>query len=307
MLMNDLNDLNDLNVDLTALSNSQLKIHNMYHIGVNVSFDKISITANVIEKRLSDLANFISFEPFVDVFEDTQMHFRLRALNNKIYMEYDKIKANARNRRNVKIEFNPNRLSYEEKVWLKTNLLCYVEDMSFTRLDLAFDFTENLSDYYIMTDIALTSLYRYGRDSNLETIYLGSKKSSRYIRVYDKKKEVKDTKNLELDVDNLWRVEFELKGDYIDKWLCCFDDFHILKPDWKSANKIQDRAMLQLLLNHKEEWKNLENRSKRKYKNMIKDLSSLDLKKYMDKELEMKVNSLKDELSFWIKGYVYIS
>lgn len=307
MSLNDLYDTNDLNVNLTALSNSQLKIHNMYPIGIDISFDRLSITGNVIEKRIEELARFISNEPFVNVFEHTQTHFRLRALDDKIYMEYDKIKAKSRNRRNTKIEFNPNKLNQTEKTWIKNNLLCYIEDMSFTRLDLAFDFTEDLSDYYIMTDIALTSAYRYGRNSNLETIYLGSKKSNRYIRIYNKKKEIKDTKGLDLDVSNLWRIEFELKGDFISKWMHCLDDLHVLKPEWKDADKIQDRAMLSLLLTHNEEWKNLEKRSKRKYKHMIKELSSLDLVAYMYKELEIKLDSLSAELIFWIKDYVYIN
>ena len=40
-------------------------------------------------------------------------------------------------------------------IWLKQNIIDYMEDDGFTRLDLAFDFEDDLSDYYAMTDKAV--------------------------------------------------------------------------------------------------------------------------------------------------------
>ena len=55
----------------------------------------------------------------------------------------------------MRVEFNPNKLTHEEMIWLKQNIIDYMEDDGFTRLDLAFDFEDDLSDYYAMSDKAL--------------------------------------------------------------------------------------------------------------------------------------------------------
>ena len=58
------------------------------------------------------------------------------------------IKFNTHITRNMRVEFNPNKLTHEEMLWLKQNIIDYMEDDGFTRLDLAFDFEYDLSDYY---------------------------------------------------------------------------------------------------------------------------------------------------------------
>ena len=45
---------------------------------------------------------------------------------------------------------------------LKQNIIDYMEDDGFTRLDLAFDFEDDLSDYYAMTDKAVKKTVFYG-------------------------------------------------------------------------------------------------------------------------------------------------
>ncbi len=42
------------------------------------------------------------------------------ALQEKVYIEYDKVKADTWDRRNMRVEFNPNKLTHEEMLWLKT-------------------------------------------------------------------------------------------------------------------------------------------------------------------------------------------
>ncbi len=42
-----------------------------------------------------------------------------------------------------------------KKYWLNKNIIDYMEDDGFTRLDLAFDFEDDLSDYYAITDKAV--------------------------------------------------------------------------------------------------------------------------------------------------------
>ena len=52
----------------------------------------------------------------------------------------------------------------------------------------------------------------------------------------------------------------------VDYWNDCFNDLHILQPDWKTIERT-DRAMVFMLLNDEEEWGKLERRTKNKYKN----------------------------------------
>ena len=46
------------------------------------------------------------------------------------------MKADSWDRRNMRIEFNQNKLR-DEMIWLKQNIISYMEDDGFTRLDLA--------------------------------------------------------------------------------------------------------------------------------------------------------------------------
>ena len=54
-----------------------------------------------------------------------QTKFKAKALQEKVYIEYNKVKADTWDRRNMRVEFNPNKLSQEEMLWLKQNILEY--------------------------------------------------------------------------------------------------------------------------------------------------------------------------------------
>src|SRR5699024_1233843 len=109
----------------------------------------------------------------------------------KVYIEYDKVKADSWDRRNMRIEFNPNKLTRDEMIWLKQNIISYMEDDGFTRLDLAFDFEDDLSDYYAMSDKAVKKTIFYGRNGKPETKYFGVRDSNRFKEFIIKSKNVK--------------------------------------------------------------------------------------------------------------------
>src|SRR5699024_5187988 len=94
--------------------------------------------------------------------------------------------------------FNPNKLTHEEMLWLKQNIIDYMEDDGFTRLDLAFDFEDDLSDYYAMTDKSVKKTIFYGRNGKPETKYFGVRDSDRFIRIYNKNKNVRIIQILKL-------------------------------------------------------------------------------------------------------------
>ncbi|MBW3852543.1 replication initiation factor domain-containing protein, partial [Staphylococcus aureus] len=254
------------NFSLTGISNSRLNRHTMYTLEPKISFDRMTIVGNLNKNNAQKLSEFMSVEPKIKLWDMLQTKFKAKALQEKVYIEYDKVKADSWDRRNMRVEFNPNKLNHEEMLWLKKNIIDYMEDDGFTRLDLAFDFEYDLSDYYAMTDKSVKKTIFYGRDGKPETKYFGVRDSDRFIRIYNKKQERKDNADVEVMSEHLWRVEIELKRSMVDYWNDCFNDLHILKPDWKIIKRSSDRAMVFMLLNDEEEWGKLERRTKNKYK-----------------------------------------
>lgn len=289
------------NVDFskTGYSNSRLNRHTMYTLKPKISFDRMTIVGNLNKNNAQKFSEFMSVEPKIKLWDMLQTKFKAKALQEKVYIEYDKVKADSWDRRNMRVEFNPNKLNPEEMLWLKKNVVDYMEDDGFTRLDIAFDFEYDLSDYYAITDKSVKKTIFYGRDGKPETKYFGVRDSDRFIRIYNKKQERKDNADVEVMSEHLWRVEIELKRSMVDYWNDSFDDLHILKPDWKIIKRSSDRAMVFMLLNDEEEWGKLERRTKNKYKNLIKEISPVDLTDLMKLTLKENEKQLQKQLDFW--------
>ncbi len=139
----------------TGYSNSRLSGQTLGKSQPELSFDAMTIVGNLNKNNAQKLSEFMSVEPQIRLWDILQTKFKAKALQEKVYIEYDKVKADTWDRRNMRVEFNPNKLTHEEMLWLKQNIIDYMEDDGFTRLDLAFDFEDDLSDYYAITDKAV--------------------------------------------------------------------------------------------------------------------------------------------------------
>lgn len=287
------------NFSKTGYSNSRLGVHSVHPLISNLSFDAMTIVGNLNKNNAQKLSEFMSIDPQIRLWDILQTKFKAKALQEKVYIEYDKVKADTWDRRNIRVEFNPNKLTHDEMLWLKQNIIDYIEDDGFTRLDLAFDFAHDLSDYYAMTDKAVKKTIFYGRNGKAETKYFGVRDSSRFIRIYNKKQERKDNADIEVDSEHLWRVEIELKRDMVDYWKECFNDLHILKPDWTSLEKINEQAMIYMLIHEEGKWGELNKRTKYKYKNLIKEISPIDLTDLMKLTLKDNEKQLQKQIDFW--------
>ena len=291
---------NDLdNFSKTGYSNSRLNRHTMYTRSPKLSFDAMTIVGNLNKNNAQKLSEFMSVESQIRLWDMLQTKFKAKALQEKVYIKYDKVKADTWDRRNMRVEFNPNKLTHEEMLWLKQNIIDYMEDYGFTRLDLAFDFEDDLNDYYAMTDKAVKKTIFYGRNGKPETKYFGVRDSDRFIRIYNKKQERKDNADAEVMSEHLWRVEIELKRDMVDYWNDCFSDLHILQPDWKTIQRTADRAIVFMLLSDEEEWGKLHRNSRTKYKNLIKEISPVDLTDLMKSTLKANEKQLQKQIDFW--------
>ena len=287
------------NYTSTGYSNSRLNRHTMYTPEPKISFDAMTIVGNLNKINARKLSEFMSIEPQIRLWDILQTKFKAKALQEKVYIEYDKVKADTWDRRNMRVEFNPNKLTHEEMLWLKQNVIGYMEDDGFTRLDLAFDFEDDLSDYYAMTDKSVKKTIFYGCNGKPETKYFGVRDSDRFIRIYNKKQERKDNADVEVVSEHLWRVEIELKRDMVDYWNDCFNDLHILKPAWTSLEKTNEQAMVYTLLHEESMWGKLSKNTKYKFKNLIKEISPVDLTELMKLSLKENEDLLQKHIEFW--------
>ena len=291
------------NFSKTGYSNSRLSAQIPVQTYPNLSFDAMTIVGNLNKINAQKLSEFMSIEPQIRLWDILRTKFKAKALQEKVYIEYDKVKADTWDRRNMRVEFNPNKLSQEEMLWLKQNIIDYMEDDGFTRLDLAFDFEDDLSDYYAITDKAVKKTVFYGRNGKPETKYFGVRDSDRFIRIYNKKQERKDNADVEVMSEHLWRVEVELKRDMVDYWNDCFNDLHILKPSWSTLENIKEQAMIYLLINAESKWGQLTRPTKVKYKNMIKEISPIDLTYLMKSTLKANEKQLQKQINFWQREF----
>lgn len=283
----------------TGYSNSRLGAQIPVQTYPNLSFDAMTIVGNLNKINAQKLSEFMSTEPQIRLWDILQTKFKAKALQEKVYIEYDKVKADTWDRRNMRVEFNPNKLTHEEMIWLKQNIIDYMEDDGFTRLDLAFDFEDDLSDYYVMSDKALKKTVFYGINGMPETKYFGVRDSDRFIRIYNKKQERKDNADVEVMSKHLWRVEIELKRNMVDYWNDCFNDLHILKPDYTMINKTSERHTVMALLFDESEWGKLNRNTKYKFKKIFKEISPINLTELMKSTLRENEKQLQKQIEFW--------
>ncbi|MES6422246.1 replication initiation protein, partial [Cutibacterium acnes] len=92
-----------------------------------LSFDAMTIVGNLNRDNAQKLSEFMSIEPQIRLWDILQTKFKAKALQEKVYIEYDKVKADTWDRRNMRVEFNPNKLTHEEMLWLKQNIIDYME------------------------------------------------------------------------------------------------------------------------------------------------------------------------------------
>ena len=291
------------NFSKTGYSNSRLSVPIWDTPQPKLSFDAMTIVGNLNKNNAQKLSEFMSLEPQIRLWDILQTKFKAKALQEKVYIEYDKVKADTWDRRNMRVEFNPNKLTHEEMLWLKQNIIDYIEDDGFTRLDLAFDFEDDLSDYYAMTDKAVKKTIFYGRNGKPETKYFGVRDSHRFIRIYNKKQERKDNADIEIMSEHLWRVEIELKRDMVDYWNDCFNDLHILKPDYSTIEKAPDRHTIMALLFDESEWGKLERKKKYRMKKLMTEISTIDLTDLMKLTLKENEKQLQKQIDFWQREF----
>src|SRR5690625_4520771 len=289
---------------LTGHSNSRLSVAQLVLLqNISVSFDRITVVGALIPEREKWVKKHLETNNQIDLRDTGYDRFKCHALKNKVYVEYNRKQAQAMGRSEIRVEFNPNELSEEEIQFIQFIFLDNMRNKDFSRIDLAFDVPVNLEEFYVMSDKSVKQTVFYGRDNKPETKYFGVRDSERYIRIYNKKKQLRDVKEEEIEYDHLWRIEFELKRSMTNKWDKCFDDLHILQPDYLSLESFEEQAKIYYLMNEISAWSKIERTTKYRYKKRIKEISEVNLSDDLREVLSGQHQKLSEEL----QGYIAIS
>ncbi|MGE7135951.1 replication initiation factor domain-containing protein, partial [Staphylococcus warneri] len=81
------------NYTLTGYSNSRLHAHTVCISKPKISFDRMTIVGNLNKNNAQKLSEFMSTEPQIRLWDILQTKFKAKALQEKVYIEYDKVKA----------------------------------------------------------------------------------------------------------------------------------------------------------------------------------------------------------------------
>ena len=150
-----------------------------------------------------------------------------------------------------RLDFNPNKLSDEEKLEMK-RAIDLLTDVHFTRLDLAFDvFNNELGMKYRIYRPNVSQreygVYTAQWTKAVETIYYGSNSSEQQIRQYNKLVE-QTKKNMPLPdgVEHWMRLELQLRGrkpaEWVDRAKSMLADFRL--PNYDNIKSVNDKLAL---------------------------------------------------------------
>jgi hypothetical protein len=162
---------------------------------------------------------------------------------------------------NVRIEYNPAKLDPDGT--LLPLILPMLKNKRFSRIDYAIDYKEDLSEFNFSTTRSRKRVKFFSPADKLETLYLGTRNSSDFYRIYNKA--------VEQDQEGtLWRIEQQFNLDKnTEFWMLRpFADLIAWKPSDLTGSYIDDLVLADLNSNP-ENWARLTDFLRRKYKRMI--------------------------------------
>lgn len=267
-----------------------------------VSWDKISILGNLDPNRAQSLITAFCNEPNV-VFQGqhSSRGFKVNIMDAVTCLF--NMDGPSKNARNFKLEFNPNNTPEEFLFFYTSVIMPCLTDIGFSRLDLAIDTTEALEEYYLTTVNPTKSTVYLSRAGELETKYLGTRKGANFIRIYDKKKELKDKDKQAIPEPTLWRIEFEMKGPQVaDTWTTCADGLLIHKLVFpESVDGIWQLAC-ESVANNPEGLKRLTKYQRQKCRKILKESKGADLMPVVHQAIKLSEQRLQAELNEWMPG-----
>ena len=208
-----------------------------------------------------------------------------------------------------RIDFNPNKIQEFLKIDLKSFIAMMFEEPHFSRADVACDIIGLPNDYISQYRLADAVSFRpyYGLGGALETAYWGARSSERQIRMYNKYLErTKKKEVIPEGVETWWRLEMQLRRGKASEWvnvvykaLDSFYSLHYLPVDMK----VTDKVMLSGLIAEPYLISELSDRTRKKYRKLMKQLAKDDeLTNHLKASFSESIEELDKELNNWLRG-----
>ena len=276
---------------------------------LKVSLDNITITAEIRHSSFNNFKKLVSNH--IAIITQKAMTDMFQAYTKSggqviLHLEYDKLKGQARNARPFRMEFNPNKLRTVDTEILNT-IIPYLEDISITRVDLAFDFFNLDCSEFILEKKGRPTATKEWRDKNgkLETKYLGASRSEKQIRLYDKKVEQltngsEDERQNAQQYEHWWRLEFQLRSRSVENIFEVIDTI-IFKPFYFETLGIETQLYLLALTRDKGIWNKVSKNTRSKYKKILEthQTSDTDYLQLMKNLLHKERPKLEKQLAFY--------
>lgn len=267
-----------------------------------VSWDSMTIVGNLDPNRAQSLITAFCNEPNVRLRPDRSSRAFTADIMDAVYCNYN-LDGPSKDIRNFRLDFNPNNAPEEFLPYYQAHILPCLTDIGFTRLDLAIDTTENLGSYYMDTRNPTTKNPYISPGGKLGTIYFGVPKGKNYTRIYDKKNQLKDKKAQEIELPELWRIEFQLRGkSCADTWTTCDKNLLIHTIEYpKSVSGVWRNACENVRKTTEGiGWMSPYERQKcRKY---LKESKGIDLMPVVHQAIKQSEQRLQAELKQWMPG-----
>lgn len=187
------------------------------------------------------------------------------------------------------------------------------ENKHLSRIDIAFDFINmdnaGMRHRFVKSNVTTTeingeSLWIRGRNSHLQTLYAGKRRSLSLFRYYDKVAEQKrHRKEISEDIESWERLELQVRAERANEWLLnsrAMLSYFKLPQEYVLDPK--DRAMLLALNAGHVSYKELAKATAAKYRKLAKSNLGFDdsWAKEAYKKLEEKQNELQKEVNSFV-------
>lgn len=267
-----------------------------------VSWDKISILGNLDPGRAQSLITNFCNEPNI-VFQGA---YSSRGFHVNIMDAVDcrfNLDGPSKEARTFSLSFNPNNTP-EEFLFFYTSVIApCLTDVGFSRLDLAIDTTEDLGTYHMDTVNPTKKNPYISPAGKLETIYLGAPKGVNYIRIYDKKNQLKDKKAQEIELPELWRIEFQLRGKACaDTWTTCADKLMIHKLVYSESVSGVWKVACEHVRQNPDAIGLMSTYERQKCRKLLKESKGTDLMPVVHQAIKQSEQRLQAELEQWMPG-----
>lgn len=258
----------------------------VFNLEISAKLDRVTVSGNIVKHS-------IALEELRKALKDTRWEqvsdyeFQLRRRNENDVMEnVAGLFANQHQPLSWRIDTSNHLQGDEFEQIMKP--IAIMSEPHLTRVDVAFDIingekpnmAHRIYRFNASERIFGEGVSEYtGRAKQIQTIYSGARKSETQIRYYDKLAEQKSRrKSVDSGINQWERLEIQLRGSSVASWkLACRKMLACFKmPVYSNVDDSRVRAMLFALDNHVVEWKDLNERTARRYRNLIRSDEGLD-------------------------------